>query len=269
MHGDVVDAMADFGGWVGNMWGAQPLVDGSPGDSPIVRAEGARRGDSDKNPLRIARVQNDGVQTHAAGARLPVRPRAVTAQPRQFTPRLPAIRRSEHGCIFDACVDRFRIGERWFQMPDALELPRMRRAVIPLVGAGHAVIHKLIADRRPCFAAIVRSLNQLAEPAARLRRVQSIRVSGRSLQVIDLPPGKQGALYAPTVALAIRGQYECSFARAHQYPNAAHASRLPYRIDVGQISDLPHIDCRRYCGKAKLRMPPSPACTTYCVPPTI
>ena len=63
----------------------------------------------------------------------PVRPRAVAAQPGEFLPGLPAVGRAEQGGVFHAGVDRVRIGQRRFQMPDALELPRVLRAVVPLV----------------------------------------------------------------------------------------------------------------------------------------
>jgi hypothetical protein len=77
-------------------------------------------------------------------------------------------------------------------MPDTLELPRMRRAVVPLVrrqrlaGFGRGVVNEFIAlalgcsirsrggfTRRgaglmPGFAAVIGSLNDLTEPTARL-----------------------------------------------------------------------------------------------------
>ncbi|MEJ7742261.1 MAG: hypothetical protein WKF73_06760 [Nocardioidaceae bacterium] len=60
-------------------------------------------------------------------------------------------------------------------MPDAGELPGVRRSVVPLVGAGDAVVVELVADRRPRRAAVVGALDQLPEPAARLRRPQTIQ----------------------------------------------------------------------------------------------
>ena len=41
----------------------------------------------------------------------------------------------------------------------------MRRAVVPLVGPGHAVVGELVAHRCPGLAAVVGALDQLAEPA--------------------------------------------------------------------------------------------------------
>ena len=132
--------------------------------------------------LGIARIENDRVQAHPAGARLPVGPGAVAAQSGEFLPGLPAVGRAEQGGVFHPGVDRVRIGERRFEMPDALELPGVRRAVVPLVRAGDAVVDELVAHRLPRLAAVVRALDHLPEPAARLRRIQPIRVSGRSLE---------------------------------------------------------------------------------------
>ena len=100
---------------------------------------------------------------------------------------LPAVGRAEQGGVFHPGVDGVRIGQRWFEMPDSLELPGVRRAVIPLVRAGDAVVHELVAHRLPRLAAIVGALDQLPEPAAGLRRIQPIRIGGRSLEVVDLP----------------------------------------------------------------------------------
>jgi hypothetical protein len=39
MHRDVMNAVADFGGWFGNVLGIETLVDGLPGLAPVVGAE--------------------------------------------------------------------------------------------------------------------------------------------------------------------------------------------------------------------------------------
>src|SRR2546430_4833648 len=59
------------------------------------------------------------------------------------------------------------------------------RSVVPEVRARDAVIHELVAHRLPRLAAVVRALDHLPEPAGRLRGIQPIRVSGRSLEVVD------------------------------------------------------------------------------------
>ena len=106
-------------------------------------------------------------------------------------------------------------------MPDALELPGVRRAVVPLVRAGDAVVDELVADRLPRLAAVVGALDQLPEPAAGLRRIQPIRVDGRALEVVDLPAAKVGAADVPLFALAVRCQDERALACADQYSYSA------------------------------------------------
>src|SRR5437016_9939555 len=98
--------------------------------------------------------------------------------------------------------------ERRLEMPDPLEFPRMLRAVVPLMRAGDAVVNELVAlallhsavalqflgaaaRRHPGFAAVVRSLNDLSEPTARLRRVNPVRINRRPFHVINLPAGKR------------------------------------------------------------------------------
>src|ERR1700680_384025 len=105
--------------------------------------------------------------------------------------------------------------ERRFEMPDSLKLPGMRRAVVPLVRAGDAVVHKLVAHRLPRLAAVVRALDHLPGPAARLRRIQPVRVSRRSFNVVQLPPSEMGAANIPLFPLTVRRQYESTLARAN------------------------------------------------------
>src|SRR5207249_6546056 len=101
--------------------------------------------------LRIFRIKNNGVQAHAARSRLPLGAGAVAAQAGEFLPVLAAVGGAEDGGVFHAGVNRVRIGERRLQMPHALELPGMLRAVVPLVrgerlaGFGRCVVSELIA----------------------------------------------------------------------------------------------------------------------------
>ena len=219
--------------------GLQSAVDRPPGLAAVVGAEGARRRDGDEDPLGIARIEQDGVQAHAAGARLPARARAVAAQSGKFLPGLAAVGRAEQGGVFHAGVDGVRIGQRRFEMPDALELPGMRRAVVPLVRAGDAVVDELVAHRLPRLAAVVGALDQLPEPAAGLRRVQPVRIDGRALQVIDLPAREVRAADVPLLALAVRRQDERALARANQYSYSAHPhSFLPAARVVPFVSTI-------------------------------
>src|SRR5712692_7533502 len=135
-------------------------------------------------------------------------------------------------------------------MPNALELPGMLRAVVPLMsgeglpGLRGGVVHELVAlafggsrwlsvlfaRRRPwlCpgFAAVIGALDDLPEPAAALRSIDAIRVGGRALQVIQLPAGKVGTAYFPLFALTVGCQDESAFACARQYSYSAHLSLL-------------------------------------------
>src|SRR4051812_5448595 len=99
-------------------------------------------------------------------------------------------------------------------MPDSFELPRMRGAIIPLMGARDAVVGELIADSLPGFAAVVGPLDHLPEPAAALGCVDAIRVHWRAFHVVDLPAGKMRPANIPFVSLAVGGQDEGAFACA-------------------------------------------------------
>lgn len=118
----------------------------------------------------------------------------MTAQTRKFMPGLPAIGGAEHRGVFHSSVDSIGIGERRLQMPNAFELPRMRRAIVPLVRARHAVVGELVIYRSPRLAAIVRTLHKLPKPATALRRINAVGVNRRALQVVQFKPGKCGPL---------------------------------------------------------------------------
>ena len=172
--------------------GVQPLVDRLPGLAAVVGAEGAGGRDGDEDPLRVAGIEEDGVQAHAAGARLPVGTGAVAAQAGQLLPGLAAVGRAEERRVFDAGVDRVGIGQRRLEMPDPLELPRMRRAVVPLVRAGNAVVDELVAHRLPGLAAVVRS----AGSPARTSRSTATRRSDSDRPAIpsgDRSPSRRSA----------------------------------------------------------------------------
>src|SRR5204862_4927882 len=141
-------------------------------------------------------------EAHPAGARLPLGPGTVAAQPGELLPRLAAVARTEQRRVFHARVHGVRIREGWLQMPDALELPGVLGAVVPLVrgerlaGLGRGVVHELVAltGRHavrplrhaaarclPRLARVAGALNDLSEPPARLRGVETIGIRGPSL----------------------------------------------------------------------------------------
>src|SRR5215213_2514299 len=112
-------------------------------------------------------------------------------------------------------------------MPDTFELPWMRSAVIKLMrgqrftGFLRRVVNKFIAlayrhpvgrSRRraggrsglkPRLAGVVGALNNLTKPAAGLRRVNAVRVRGRTFHVINLPSGKMRTTNVPFFPFSI------------------------------------------------------------------
>src|SRR5262249_39258540 len=197
-----------------------------PGRAAIVGPEGARRRDRDEHPLRVARIDQDGVKTEAARARLPVWSGAVIAQPGQLVPVPAAVGRAKHRRVFHAGIHRVGIRLGRLEVPDAFEFPRVWRSVVPLMGARDAVIRELVVDRLPGLAAVARSLDELTEPARALRCVQPVRIGRRALQVVHLPAAEMRALDAPLLPFAIRSQDERALARSHQHANSAHHALL-------------------------------------------
>src|SRR5215469_7116113 len=112
-------------------------------------------------------------------------------------------------------------------MPDPFEFPRMLGAVVPFVRAGHACVFKLVADRFPSLATVIGSLQHLTEPACVLRRIQTIRINGRPVHMIDLPTGEMRSANFPLVTLPVRSQNKSSLPGTNQNSYLAHSvSRL-------------------------------------------
>src|SRR5262250_1601050 len=114
----------------------------------------------------------------------------MPAQSWKFLPILAAVDGSKQSGILRSGEDRFRIFEGGFEMPNTLEFPGMRGAIIPFVSACGAFIGELIADWLPGFSAIVRPLNHLTEPTTGLGSKDPIRFRRRTFNVINLPAGK-------------------------------------------------------------------------------
>jgi hypothetical protein len=128
-------------------------------------------------------------------------------------------------------------------MPDALELPRVLRAVVPLMGgerlAGcvRRVISELVAGfgrpggrvfangrtrLQPGLAAVVGALDDLPEPSARLRRIDAIGVHGRTFHVVDFPSREKRTADRPVFALGLRAEDERALFCADQHTYTAH-----------------------------------------------
>src|SRR5919205_307461 len=89
-------------------------------------------------------------------------------------------------------------------------------------GVFHPGVDGRVPDRLPRRATVVGSLDELAEPAGGLRRVQPVRLHGRARKMVDLPAAEQRLTDIPSFALAIRRQDECAFARTNQHTYPAH-----------------------------------------------
>ena len=127
-------------------------------------------------------------------------------------------------------------------MPDALEFPRTRSAIVPEVFADFAFVDEFVAfahrealracgwaaaGRFPRLSAVAGTLDDLAEPAVGLRRIDAVYVRGRAFHVVDFPSAEMRAADVPFLALAIRGQYERALFRAHQQSHFTHTVLLP------------------------------------------
>src|SRR4051812_33779105 len=187
------------------------------------------------------------MQTHSAGARLPFRPGAVSPQSCELPPVLTAIFRFEQGGIFHAGINVIRIGEGGLEVPDAFEFPWVLCAVVPhmgrerLAGFRRNVISEFVAlpfrhsvrrGRRlarrqsrlePGFSAIIRPLDDLPEPRAGLRGINSVRIDWRCLEVIHLPPREKRPVYLPILSLSVSRQDKCPFPRPDQNSYSAHS----------------------------------------------
>src|SRR6266511_3806601 len=128
-------------------------------------------------------------------------------------------------------------------MPNALELPRMLRAVIPLMCARDTVVNKLVAltfghsvrtfqflraasGRVPFFSTVIGTLNDLAEPTAGLRCVNAARIDQRTFHVINFPSRKMRTTDFPSFTRAICCQDERSFSCTNYNSNYAHVFLL-------------------------------------------
>src|SRR5262249_60814384 len=114
-----------------------------------------------------------------------------------------------------------------FQCADALKFPGMLCSVVPLIfskgfpGSGRRAVKEFSAfplresirsrhgfSRRcsglvPGLTAIVRSLDDLAEPSAGLRHIDTVWIQRGSLHVVDLPAGEVRTANIPPITLAV------------------------------------------------------------------
>ena len=124
--------------------------------------------------------------SQAARARHPHGAGAVAAQAGKLLPVLAAVRGAEQRRVLHARVNRLRIGERGLDMPHALELPGMLRAVVPLVRGqrlaclGRRVVHKPVGQRLGRARRRNRFVRQVRADARSCRRRRSAGSTART-----------------------------------------------------------------------------------------
>src|SRR6266446_3696314 len=91
MERDPVHAMANFRCWVRKKLRMQAAVNWFPGFAAVIGAKRAGSGYRNGNSIRITRIEENRVQTHAACPRLPFRTGIAATQSGQFMPRLATV----------------------------------------------------------------------------------------------------------------------------------------------------------------------------------
>src|SRR6266487_2980154 len=99
-----MDAVADLCSWIGNIFRMQPVIDRFPRFSPVIGPERACGRDRHVYSLWILRIEENGMQTHAACARLPFRASIVFSETGQFFPRFAAVLRFKQRRVLDTGV---------------------------------------------------------------------------------------------------------------------------------------------------------------------
>src|SRR5271165_7072137 len=121
----------------------------TPAHAIVIAAEHPCSRYGDVDALGVAGIDDDRVQTHPPGTWLPRGASAMLAESRDLSPALTAIGGAEESRVLNSGKDGVGIGQRWFEVPDPREFPRVGRAVVPLVRAGRALVLKLVAHRLP------------------------------------------------------------------------------------------------------------------------
>src|SRR5665213_833467 len=101
-------------------------------------------------------------------------------------------------------------------MPHTRELVRMVRVVVPLVGSGRPFVVEFVSHCLPRLTAVVRALNHLPKPAARLGRVKAVRVCGRTVDVVHLPPRKVRSSDLPALTPFVRSKEKSTLSGSDQ-----------------------------------------------------
>jgi hypothetical protein len=79
----------------------------------------------------------------------------VGAEAGEFMPVLSGVCGAEQSGVFYTRIDGIWICERRLEVPDALKLPGMGSAVVPLMSSGNSVVGEFIAYWFPSLASVV------------------------------------------------------------------------------------------------------------------
>src|SRR2546423_7818704 len=90
------------------------------------------------------------------------------------------------------------------------------------MGVGLRGVAEVVADGVPRAAAVVRTLDELAEPPGRLRGVEPVRVGRRALDVVDLPAAEVRPADVPLLAVPVRREDERPLAGPDRYSHSVH-----------------------------------------------
>ena len=177
--------------WSGMYSERRPRLIGRHVCAAVVGAERAGRGDRDEDPPGIARIEDDRVQAHATGTRLPRRPRAVAAQPASSC---QLDRRRSSGTARRPRPRRRRCRDRSAKVRGARPARTPRGAASRrTTGASPGPRRSgTVADRLPGLAAVVRALNELPEPPVGLGGVEPIRFDRGPFRWYISQPAKWG-----------------------------------------------------------------------------
>src|SRR5262249_43808513 len=122
VHGNFVNALSEFGIFVGHEHGADAAVLRGPGLAAVCGAVNAAGGNGDVHALIVGRVENDGMQGETAVAGNPARAVRMIEEAANQRPGFPSIARFEKRGRFDATIeDVWFLGEAGCDLPDIFQ----------------------------------------------------------------------------------------------------------------------------------------------------
>ncbi len=253
MHRDAMHAVPDLRVRIGNVLRTQTAIDRLPGLPAIIAPERARGRDGNEDALRIFRIEQNGVQTHSARARLPFRAGAMFAQTGEFlpgrrrhrsirkAPRLPPLRRRGSGSLNDGSRCQTRLNSHGCCVPSyhmCVSRARHRKRTCCsrpwACRRAWSSVRPPPARLGPGLPAIIRALDDLPKPGARLRSVDPVRIHRRTLEVINFPAGKMRPVDLPLSRLPSDVRTNAPF----RVPTRSHGTPLIGSLHAIVVVDL-------------------------------